>query len=160
MTTHEELQKIGASAYASIEEMVDRLELDWERMETLRQGREEAPGLTTQDWQELHDLEALADGCESDEDALERIYEDPLEIAIRSDWCSSGDYPGPPAGFKILLTTGGPAVRIIGGLDEFGDPVRARLEVQDWFTTWTEYPHADESVLLRYAECFAFEALS
>lgn len=155
MTDYEELQTIGTSAYESIKEMVERLDVDWERLESLRQDRddmeEEAPGLTREEWEELCGLEALADDCESEDDAFERIYEDPLEISVRSAWCPLSEYPGPPQGYKILLSTGGPATRIIGELDECGIPETARLEVQDWFTPWTKYAGADEDVLLRYA---------
>ena len=60
------------------------------------------------------------------------------------------------AEFCILLTTGGPAVRIRGELDEYNEPRRAWLEVQDWFLPWTEYVCADSDVLLNYARCFYF----
>jgi hypothetical protein len=70
--------------------------------------------------------------------------------------------------FNILLSTGGPAVRIMGEL-RYGEPYRAWLEVQDWFTPWTQYygtnnpddPHSwanqpSQDVLLTYARQFYF----
>ncbi len=86
------------------------------------------------------------------EDARRAIEEDPLSIEVRSDWASVGATLS-PSEFCILLSTGGPATRIIGELDR-GEPTKARLEVQDWFTPWTEYPQADEEVLLAYARVF------
>jgi hypothetical protein len=55
------------------------------------------------------------------------------------------------------LTTGGPAVRIIGELDG-GEVESARLEVQDWGTPWTEHCTTgdDNEALLSYARCFYF----
>ena len=56
----------------------------------------------------------------------------------------------------LLLTTGGPAVQIVGELDENQEPKNARLMVQDWFTPWTEYVEADHDVLLDYCRVFYF----
>jgi hypothetical protein len=93
--------------------------------------------------------------CENeDEEARERIEEDALSVEIRSGWQPLGETLE-PAEFCITLTTGGPAVRIIGELSD-GEPSRARLEVQDWFTPWTEYRAADSDVLLAYCQCFYF----
>jgi len=100
-------------------------------------------------------VEAL-DG-EDEENARETIQEDPLEIQVRSDWYSPGDTENAkPAEYKILLGTGGPASRIVGDLDEYAQPTRARLQVQDWGKPWTEYFDVDRVVLLRYAQCFYF----
>ncbi len=52
--------------------------------------------------------------------------------------------------------TGGPATRIIGELNEHGEPTRARLQVQDWGTPWTDYRGGDQETLLTYARCFYF----
>ena len=50
-----------------------------------------------------------------------------------------GDEDGAKAEeFEILLCTGGPACRIIGDLDQHGQPDRPRLQYQDWGTPWTE----------------------
>lgn len=97
-------------------------------------------------------------GMEFDEEAArERIQEDALSVQVRSDWYSPGDEDGAkPAEFEILLTTGGPALRIIGDLDEHGQPTRARMEHQDWGTPWQELFEADRDVLLTYAQQFYF----
>lgn len=89
------------------------------------------------------------------EERCQAIEEDPLSIEVRSGWHSLGEEAGDEE-FCILLATGGPAVRIIGELDR-DEPTKARLEVQDWFTPWTEYAEADESVLLDYCRVFCWE---
>jgi len=60
--------------------------------------------------------------------------------------------------YEILLCTGGPAVRIIGDLDDNKQPESANLQYQDWFTPWIDYYlHDDEEqVLLRFAQNFYF----
>jgi hypothetical protein len=79
----------------------------------------------------------------------------PPSVQVRSDW---GD-PGaelPPAEYEILLCTGGPAVRIIGDLDNCYHPMSARLQSQDWFEPWRDYHQADADIVLRYARGFFF----
>ena len=88
--------------------------------------------------------EALRDAIESGEeyaiDAAGRaIDEDPLEVRVRSGWYSPGAQPGKPEEFEILLSTGGPAMRIRGQLDEYGQPETFRVEVQDWFQPWQSF---------------------
>lgn len=94
-----------------------------------------------------------------EEEARERIQEDPLSVQVRSGWYSLGDSDADkdPAEFEILLCTGGPAVRIVGDLDR-GSPDRPRIEYQDWGTPWTEYfPEPDEREALQtYCEQFYF----
>lgn len=92
------------------------------------------------------------------EKAEQTILEDALEVAIRDDWYSPGEPDSQrTAEYKILLCTGGPAVRIIGDLDGF-IPETARLEYQDWGTPWTEYrlTAEEEKIILKYAACFYF----
>jgi hypothetical protein len=79
------------------------------------------------------------------DEAQQRIHEDALSVQVRSDWHTPNEPGGTdPAQFEILLCTGGPAVRIVGDLDQYSQPERARIEHQDWGTPWTEYrPHFD-----------------
>lgn len=91
---------------------------------------------------------------EGDEDA---ITENALEVCVRSDWHSPGDGDSnKPSEYYILLCTGGPAVRIIGGLNQYGEPDSATLEYQDWGTPWEPFYPAEESVLLEYSRYFFF----
>jgi len=164
-TPDERLSEIGAAALESIREMVEALQADRERLEELRDERdnwdaEENDGETWEecnpdDSDELSELieTVTLDGEEVDEDeARQRIEEDPLSAEVRSGWTTPGE-PLEPAEYCLLLTTGGPAVRIVGSLED-GKPDDATLEVQDWGTPWTF--HSRDEVLLTYARCFCF----
>jgi hypothetical protein len=179
-TKERDLQEIGAAAYSSILDMVNALECDWERLAELREERAGLDGADFDLWaednlEELHELETMAGEASDREDAEQRIQEDPLSIEVRSGWVSpshaslsTGDRMQAEE-FCILLSTGGPAVRIMGELDENCEPYRAWLEVQDWFTPWTQYfgttsrsdpgmleNQASQDVLLTYARQFYF----
>jgi hypothetical protein len=182
-TKKRDLQEIGANAYSCIVDMVNALECDWDRLAELREERADLVAGAVDDpagtealgeWiqengEELAELVAMAGEAESREDAEQRILEDPLSIEVRSGWYSPGeDGDNQPEEFNILLSTGGPAVRIVGELSQ-GEPSRAWLEVQDWFTPWTQYfgqtdpndpgaliNQASQDVLLTYARQFYF----
>lgn len=165
----------------SIAELVAALECDFDRLQELRE--EEADLLAAVEaadegderdaeralfvaWrgehtEELADLTATAtvDGelYASADDVRERIQEGPLSVEVRSGWYSPGDDPEPEE-FAILLSTGGPALRIRGELDDYKQPRRAWLEYQDWGTPWTEYhgEGLDSGALLTYCQQFYF----
>ena len=110
-------------------------------------------------------MKALPDGGEIDgdtltsEQVLDRIQEDPLSLQVRTDWYTPGETDNKPTDYNILLCTGGPACRIIGDLDEYGQPETARIEYQDWGTPWTEYRETtveEDDFLLAYAGQFYF----
>jgi hypothetical protein len=108
-------------------------------------------------------MAALDAACNDDDDkareeAEQTIHEDPLSVQVREGWKNPG-VVGTPEEFEILLCTGGPAVRIIGDLNEHMEPDNPRLEYQDWFTPWVEYRIADEkkrNALLEYCRQFYF----
>ncbi len=104
-------------------------------------------------------VKALEDGDEVDRvDAETTISEDPLEVSIRADWHSPGDDEDTDLEYKILLCTGGPAVRIIGDLGQWKEPVTATLEYQDWGTPWTNLwtDSEEDEAMLTYARQFYF----
>lgn len=69
-------------------------------------------------------------------DALrERIEEMPLSIQVRDGWRSPDAESDGAEEFEILLSTGGPALRIFG---DIGDSFHT-LQWQDWGTPWTDY---------------------
>jgi hypothetical protein len=175
-TEHEKLQEVGKFAFESIAEMVAALDVDYDRLEELREmfaewkeealrtadteGRERPVDLNVEDWsalseegQELLELEKAAGDCESLEDAEQRISDDPLAVQVRSGWCDVGEEMEAEE-YNILLSTGGPATRIIGDLNQYGEPETATLQAQDWFTQWQDYEGGDEETLLRYASRF------
>lgn len=174
---YQALQEIGKSAAESIAEMVTALECDYERLEELRARKEENELICTHyqekmsDWQanadadaeltELAELEKAAGDCTDRDDAEQRIMEDPLSVEVRSGWYTpTGNHleQQSPEEFRILLSTGGPATRIVGELDEHCEPTRARLQAQDWFTQWTDYTGdaISQEDLLTYCRCFYF----
>ena len=107
---------------------------------------------------EIHDVDDDdREEYHDEDDARQRIDEHPLDIEVRSDWHHPGDQD-PPREYMILLCTGGPAVRIVGDLNEHGEPDTARIEYQDWFTYWERLPinREQENYLLDYARCFYF----
>lgn len=103
------------------------------------------------------ELVSALDADTDNEEALERIQEDALSVRIRYGWHAPGTSKlDTDCEYELLLATGGPAVRIIGDLDEHNEPCSARLEVQDWFLPWTVYAEASQDVLLSYARCFYY----
>lgn len=171
--TEDRAEDQAAAQYSSIVSMLAAVECDYDRLEELRDERsawlEENPGsfIDPKDprnggrWvmafpdeaEELEELEDEAGDCTDEDDARQRISEDPLSVEVRSDWASPGDELT-PGEFQILLCTGGPAVRIMGELDQYGTPCRAWLEYQDWGTPWTQYFGAKSDTLCQYAAHF------
>jgi len=96
---------------------------------------------------------------ESKREAAEQaIQEDPLSVEVRSDWHTPGEKGAADQEFRILLCTGGPAVRLIGTLNEYGEPDSVQLEYQDWFTEWERYclDADEEATCLAYAQQFYY----
>jgi hypothetical protein len=97
----------------------------------------------------------------SDDDARRAIHEDALSVEVRSDWREPGG-DAAASEFRVLLCTGGPAVQIRGELSEHGEPTRAWLQCQDWFTSWQDVvvdrngAVIDGDVLLAYCSEFYF----
>ena len=99
------------------------------------------------DWAADPDREAVADGI------CDMVQEDPLEVQVREDWHGIGE-DAEAAEYMILITTGGPALRMIGRLQDY-EPESVRLQHQDWGTNWTEYfPEDNDDALLWYASEF------
>ena len=125
---------------ASIREMLAAASLDWDQLEEVRdqyaESVENCEEIPDEMRDTLEELEAAAGDYESQEDAERAIWENPLDISYRSGWNSSPEDLQPEE-FQILLCTGGPAVRIMGDLDHYGQPCRAWFEYQDWGTPWT-----------------------
>ncbi len=93
----------------------------------------------------------------------ERAQETALSVEVRGGWRTPGaDADNSAEEFRILLTTGGPALQITGDVDEHGQPDNPRLMVQDWGTPWTEYRPdcyaADDydDAMAWYLSCFYF----
>lgn len=156
-TTREKLQAIGEGAMSCIRDMVRALDEETAREDWIdsldestvsalvadyyaenpeeEKGEGETPSETlARLMEEGHDPE----GYEWDEDeARDRINEDPLSFEVRSGWTTPGS-PMEAEEFCLLLSTGGPAVRIIGAVGQHGTLERPRLQAQDWFTAWQD----------------------
>ncbi len=116
-----------------------------------------AAAMSTLDRLEADDTPQLLEG-EAFEDAdtlRERLYQTPLSVSVRSDWSTPNDTLT-PSGYQILLSTGGPALRIVGDLNVHGEAETARLEYQDWGTPWTSYTlaHDEAPRVLAFAGLF------
>lgn len=162
---YESLKKTWQCAIDSIRDMVKALNCDYDRLEELRDMKEDydpheniVAWKDTEEAEELAELEDQAGDCTDRYDAETRIQEDPLSIEYRSGWVSSREDMEPEE-FCILLSTGGPASRIVGEIRD-GQAHRPRLEVQDWGTAWTEFQHNSEDIeaLEAYCACFSFES--
>ena len=104
---------------------------------------------------------ALRNAANDDErEAAEiTIQEDPLSIQVREDWRALGTQDTKATEFKILLATGGPAVRICGELNRHCEPENARVEFQNWFTPWHTLhglTDAESEAVLEYSRQFYF----
>jgi hypothetical protein len=77
----------------------------------------------------------------------------PLSVLVRSDWHAPGS-EFTPSQFELLLSTGGPAVRIIGELDHNREPYRPQLQYQDWNIPWTDHPESKVDWLEWFAGLF------
>jgi hypothetical protein len=107
-------------------------------------------------------LETCED-CEQAEAAQEAIQEAPLSVEVRSGWYCPG-MVAEPVEYQILLSTGGPALRITGQLGAHGEAVTAYMVYQDWGTSWTLYHPAHgeplfdshNSDVLTFAQQFYF----
>ena len=58
--------------------------------------------------------------------------------------------------WQVLLTTGGPAARVVITTDADGDPIQAVFEFQDWFEPWTAPPEQDRNLLIKWAVSVAY----
>jgi hypothetical protein len=100
---------------------------------------------------------------ENDEDEIDKIEaeirESALSVVVRSAWHAPGSEIVEPVEYQILLTTGGPALRIVGDLNRYKEPANARFEMQDWGVPWREVPDLtdeDHEILLDFASQFYF----
>jgi hypothetical protein len=161
----------AAAQYQGIVTMLAALNCDFDRLQELRDERDNYTALNSDgyptmihaDWtkdnpedsDELTQLETEAGEYTDADEVREALQNDPLSVEFRSGWTSYGD-TATPEEFRILLCTGGPAVQIRGELDVHGAPYRAWIEYQDWGTPWTQFFDADQNTLLAYCQEFIF----
>lgn len=96
---------------------------------------------------------------EQRDEARQEILDAPLSIMIRNGWRVVGG-ESEPEEYEILLSTGGPALRIYGRLIERSEPDDyPRLQWQDWGVPWTDYAldREESNAVASYARCFYFD---
>ena len=94
------------------------------------------------------------------EEIRESIINSALSVEFRNGWYSDLYHlkgVTEPIEFKILLSWGGPALRVIGELDDYG-PVNPKLQYQDWGTLWTDFEITEDQqdALNWFCNCFYF----
>lgn len=105
-----------------------------------------------------------ADDTEAMEEVDREIAEAPLSVLIRDNWHQPGADRSDsdqvyPVEYEILLTTGGPALRIYGRLDNYNQPDEwPLLQWQDWGVEWTTLPdgHEHRDELQAFANSFYY----
>ena len=83
-------------------------------------------------------LEAESDDDYERQEAIrEQAQEEALSVEFKSGWTHDLNDMKPEE-FKILLSTGGPACQIVGGLNSYQEPMDHSIEIQyqDWGTPW------------------------
>tara|TARA_Y100000114_G_scaffold121485_1_gene116688 strand:- start:200 stop:634 length:435 start_codon:yes stop_codon:yes gene_type:complete len=108
------------------------------------------------------------DDYEAQDEIRQQAQNQALSVEFRSGWYSSLEADLKPEEFKILLSWGGPACRIIGKLDQYTEPTDIEIQYQDWGTPWENLqlnPHyaglnvniTDDIEALRwFCSCFYF----
>ena len=91
---------------------------------------------------ELHAKAQHTDCPQEEEELEEEARQQPLSVEVRSCWRSMGQ-PWEAGEYRILLSTGGPAMQVTGKLDMYDQPADAVVQVQDWFKPWTDITHND-----------------
>lgn len=123
---------------------------------------DEATRLCIGTYQHIEDMIDRLEAARDEDDwevteAVEtEIHEYPLSIELAGK-APIGQQIKPDR-FEILLSTGGPAVRIVGELNDYGEAESATIEAQDWFKPWTAAGHQeiDDDKVLAFCNCFYF----
>ena len=117
-----------------------------------------------EDYENFNYIESLNVTCDEDYEKQEKIKENilnsALSIEFRSGWYSSPESIADlsPEEFKILLTWGGPALRVIGELNQYKEPENVKMQYQDWGTCWTDFEITEnqQEALNWFCNCFYF----
>jgi hypothetical protein len=121
-------------------ESIHALEQDAQRAENGDLDKSEARAIYAR-----HDREGLRFNETEVQEMLEGVAaEMPLSVLVRGGWHTPGEPRAEqPAEYEILLTTGGPGLRIIGELNQHCEPIDAHMQWQDWGTPWTDLHMGD-----------------
>ena len=114
-----------------------------------------------EDYENYNYIDSLNVTCDEDyekqEEIRERILNSALSVEYRSGWTSNPNELKIEE-FKILLTWGGPALRVIGELNEYNEPQSISMQYQDWGICWTyfEVTKKQQEALNWFCSCFYF----
>ena len=90
----------------------------------------------------------------------EELMEQPLSLQVGTDeWFNLGEVLEPNK-FELLMSTGGPAMRVVGSLCRHGMPSNPVVQWQDWFKPWTSFQatsRAQREALDWFCNFFSFE---
>ncbi len=104
---------------------------------------------------------AFLEAMQTSDDEVEQIEEEArqqvLSVEVRTGWHTPSDPPSQPEEGCLLLSTGGPALRVLVDLDD-GEPYQCTLQHQDWGTPWIDLPlsEADDEALCWFAALFYY----
>ncbi len=163
MTNEKEMDRAihaARSAVENISKMVNRIEHcdDCDGEDCTLSDKEIIEGMDPV----YDDLSAteLRDKYHNCDDAEADLQKTPFEVEVRSDWYATDDGQSPrPHEYRILLTIGEPAVRIVGELGEDSVPVSACVQYQDGNESWVYYndmSHEEHANLLTFAQSFTY----
>src|SRR6516165_543890 len=119
-----ECPKIVAAALAKAESGNSAEKESTEKEDDLKHAKEQGQA----QYDSIEEMVAGLGDDEKSEEARDAIMQDPLSVLVREGWHEPGKDAGAPQEFEILLSTGGPAVRLIGTLDDHGEPDSVRLQ--------------------------------
>tara|TARA_Y100001951_G_C11228199_1_gene232997 strand:- start:326 stop:742 length:417 start_codon:yes stop_codon:yes gene_type:complete len=114
-----------------------------------------------EDYENFNYIDSLNVTCDEDyekqEEIKENILNSALSVEFRSGWTSNPNELEIEE-FKILLTWGGPALRVIGELNQYKEPENIKMQYQDWGTFWTDFEITEEQqkALNWFCSCFYF----
>ena len=104
----------------------------------------------------LHEFNHDGDNLDDVAEAIkEHMRESVLSVDVRSTWQSVGEHLE-AFEYQILLSYGGPALRLTGELDEHSEPYRVFMQHQDWGTPWIQWFDVDRAALSWFACLFWF----
>lgn len=153
-TIHNFIIAMDEESWERREELQDRVTDEETNLSDFRKAEASDLALTSDEVEELQGLNAALAEYEDVDDARTQAEESALSVELSGTW-EPGAKPEADS-YIILLSTGGPALRITGNLGRYNEPSSASLEYQDWGTPWTEYREANENDLLQFASVFYF----
>lgn len=157
------MQTTTTHAEQNAQAHLDTISALWELDDFLNDARRDEDGfseLSAEARELLRDIAGASSFDELGRDDGEAVQDYARELAlsvcVRSGWVLVGE-PLEADEFELLLSTGGPACRVVGDLrDE--EPCRSEIQWQDWGTRWTPLAGQRCDALDWFAGLFYFGA--